>query len=354
MTKTNEVVVQDKQTPIMLVAARYNIDPAELQKTLKGTVVPNGTTDAEFQAFLMVAFEYKLNPILKEIYAFPKKGGGIQTIVAIDGWMNIINSHPQFDGMTFQENFGPDGKVESITAKIFRKDRAHSVDVTEYLSECFRPTEPWKQWPIRMLRHKTAIQAARYAFGFSGIMEPDEAERMVDVSPQQRVPDGPAKLVAAVEQRRAAEMIRGPRTEEALVVDVSGFSESIASPGLSPLPAEKLSVGGKALPKAPAATVEPETKPAGGHLSETVFAPPAVLKRPDGTEFTFGVGGEVSEHELVEMIKGYNNSEKESFVTKNDDNLIAILGRLRGAGLAKAAESIKAMRDRIQEDGGLI
>jgi hypothetical protein len=32
-----------------------------------------------------------------------------------------------------------------------------------------------------MLRHKAAIQAARYAFSFAGIMEPDEAERMVSV-----------------------------------------------------------------------------------------------------------------------------------------------------------------------------
>jgi hypothetical protein len=29
-----------------------------------------------------------------------------------------------------------------------------------------------------MLRHKAAIQAIRYAFGFSGIVDPDEADRM--------------------------------------------------------------------------------------------------------------------------------------------------------------------------------
>jgi hypothetical protein len=56
--------------------------------------------------------------------------------------------------------------------------------VIEYMSECFRQTDPWKKWPNRMLRHKAAIQAARYAFGFSGIMEPDEYDRMKDVSPQ--------------------------------------------------------------------------------------------------------------------------------------------------------------------------
>jgi hypothetical protein len=42
---------------------------------------------------------------------------------------------------------------------------------------CFRNTDPWKQWPRRMLRHKAAIQCARVAFGISGVMEPDEAER---------------------------------------------------------------------------------------------------------------------------------------------------------------------------------
>jgi len=47
------------------------------------------------------------------------------------------------------------------------------------MSECRRDTPTWKRWPARMLRHKAAIQAARYAFGFAGIMEPDEAERMV-------------------------------------------------------------------------------------------------------------------------------------------------------------------------------
>jgi hypothetical protein len=33
-----------------------------------------------------------------------------------------------------------------------------------------------------MLRHKALIQCARYAFGFSGIIEQDEAERIIDIS----------------------------------------------------------------------------------------------------------------------------------------------------------------------------
>jgi hypothetical protein len=46
------------------------------------------------------------------------------------------------------------------------------------MAECKRDTDTWKKWPARMLRHKAAIQAARYAFGFAGIYDLDEAERM--------------------------------------------------------------------------------------------------------------------------------------------------------------------------------
>ncbi|MNV87957.1 hypothetical protein D3C71_1821200 [compost metagenome] len=52
------------------------------------------------------------------------------------------------------------------------------------MSECNRATDTWKKWPARMLRHKAAIQAARYAFSFSGIIDEDEAARMVDVTPK--------------------------------------------------------------------------------------------------------------------------------------------------------------------------
>ena len=63
---------------------------------------------------------------------------------------------------------------------MYRKDRDHATTCTEYLAECSRNTEPWKKWPARMLRHKAAIQTARYAFGFSGIVEPDEYEPGVE------------------------------------------------------------------------------------------------------------------------------------------------------------------------------
>lgn len=156
------------------MASRFNVEPQKLLTTLKDTVFKNAT-DSELLALVVVANEYGLNPLTKEIYAFPAKGGGIAPIVSIDGWISMVNRQPQLDGLSFE--MSKDG--EECTCKIFIKNRAHPVEVTEYKSECFRSTEPWKMMPKRMLRHKALMQAARVAFGFSGIHDEDEAQDII-------------------------------------------------------------------------------------------------------------------------------------------------------------------------------
>ncbi len=175
----------NKKSLLVSMASRYEMEPRAFADTLKATVMPGKVSNEQFAGFLMVAKEYNLNPLTKEIYAFPSKKG-IQPIVSIDGWMKMMNSHPQFDGLAFTDHIH-DGALGAITAKVYRKDREHPVEVTEYMAECRRKSPTWDQWPARMLRHKAAIQAARYAFGFSGIYEPDEAERIQeakDVTPR--------------------------------------------------------------------------------------------------------------------------------------------------------------------------
>lgn len=177
----NQVATLPKRSLVNSMAARYDMEPNAFVEAIKASVIKGACSNEQFAAFLMVAKEYDLNPLTKEIYAFPDRGG-IQPIVSIDGWMKLINSHPQFDGMEFDDTH-EDGKLSSVTCRMYRKDRSRPISVIEYMTECARPTEPWKKWPARMLRHKAAIQAARYAFGFSGIMEPDEYDRMKDVTP---------------------------------------------------------------------------------------------------------------------------------------------------------------------------
>jgi hypothetical protein len=154
------------------MAGRFSVDPTKLLDTLKNTVFKGASND-ELLALVVVSNEYGLNPLTKEIYAFPAKGGGIVPVVSVDGWLRMMNDHPQFDGLDYEWEHDGD-KLVSCTAIIHRKDRSKPVRVTEYLSECKRGTEPWKM-EHRMLRHKATIQGARVAFGFSGITDEDEA-----------------------------------------------------------------------------------------------------------------------------------------------------------------------------------
>jgi len=162
------------QNQAVALAKQFNIqgDPQELVQTLKATAFKGNATDAQFNALMIVSTQYGLNPFTKEIHAFPDRHNGITPVVGVDGWARIINSHPQFDGMEFTAD------AESCTCKIYRKDRSHPTTVTEYMEECKRNTQPWNDLPRRMLRHKAMIQAARLAFGFSGIYDEDEAQRI--------------------------------------------------------------------------------------------------------------------------------------------------------------------------------
>jgi phage recombination protein Bet len=219
------------------MADRYSMAPAAFEATLRATVVPKDCTREQFAAFLLVAKQYKLNPLTREIFAFPTRGGGIQPVVSIDGWLNLANSHPQMDGIEFDDQIDGDGEVISVTARIWRKDRAHPIVVTEYMSECARNTEPWKQWPRRMLRHKAAIQAARYAFGFAGFVDPDEAERMgADVSAMRHVtpPPRPPSAPKAPQIEAAADS-HDPDTGE-MIEDETRAQEPAGAPGAPPAP----------------------------------------------------------------------------------------------------------------------
>lgn len=162
-----------KPSALAFMAEKYHVEPEKLLNTLKNTVFKNATND-ELLALVVVSNEYGLSPLLKEIYAFPAKGGGIVPVVSIDGWIRMMNDHPQFDGIDYEFHEDAKGQLVSCTAIIHRKDRSHPTRVTEYLAECRRNTDPWKM-ERRMLRHKATIQGARVAFGFSGITDEDEA-----------------------------------------------------------------------------------------------------------------------------------------------------------------------------------
>lgn len=223
----NDIVnIQQAQPPSLLsrMAARYSVDPNKMLATLKATAFKGDVSNEQMMALLIVAEQFKLNPWTKEIYAFPDRQNGIVPVIGVDGWARIINEHPAFDGMDFTQD------ETSCTCRIYRKDRAHPIEITEYMAECKRTVGPWQSHPKRMLRHKSMIQCARLAFGFVGAYDPDEAERIVEKNITPEVDPLPienriAQIKAKVKARQAPPVntetgeVAGPAVTYATVRD---------------------------------------------------------------------------------------------------------------------------------------
>jgi len=192
-----------KASALAALATRMGVEPdAMFLSSLKSVAfqAPSATTE-QLLALCVVANQYGLNPFTKELYAFPAKGGGVVPIVSVDGWSRILNEQPNYDGMEFLE----DEAGAWIECVIYRKDRRVPLRAREYLAECKRNTDPWRSHPRRMLRHKAMIQAARMAFGFAGIYDADEAERILEVKPA-----GPVTVGTATERLKQVLAAEGP------------------------------------------------------------------------------------------------------------------------------------------------
>jgi phage recombination protein Bet len=196
-----------KPSALNLMAARLSVDPVKLLDTLKATVFQKATNE-ELLALVVVSNEYGLNPLLREIFAFPGKSGGIVPMVPIDGWTKIVNRQENYDGLEFAWEFDDEKKPVSCTCTIYVKGRSKPVVATEFFEECFRNTEPWKGMPRRMLRHKAFMQTARLAFGFSGIYDPDEAKDIIEVG-STVMPAEPLKAIGAPAGEAKAEAAAG-------------------------------------------------------------------------------------------------------------------------------------------------
>jgi len=228
---------QASNSVLVRMAQRYGVDPEKMVATLKATAFRGDVSNEQLMALCVVADQYKLNPWTKEIYAFPAQGGAIVPIVGVDGWSRIINSDPQFDGMDFVEGELDQNQIPVwIECRMFRKDRSHPIATKEYFREVNRDIGPWKTHPRRMLRHKAMIQAARLAFGFVGIYDQDEAERVIEVE---------AKLLPRIDPRGDLSgvdtTLRDQRVQEITdILNEYGSDEKVVAQKLQEYAAEAL------------------------------------------------------------------------------------------------------------------
>lgn len=219
---------------IIKLAETYDLDASAFAFTVKAIAMPAGASDAEFVACCLVAREHGLNPLTKEIYFMKTKAGTIQPIVSVDGWIKKCNSHPQFDGMDLEDDRDANGKLTGMFCSIFRKDRGRPTRIREDLAECKAVGGPvWKTSEYRMMRNRVICQCARIAFGFSGIMDPDEfaAWQARDVTPTKQVlempDDVPDQELTPSPVDQTAQMLQDGNTDEP-IADVDGFLAKLA------------------------------------------------------------------------------------------------------------------------------
>jgi hypothetical protein len=172
------------------VAERFGIAPEALLTVLRDTVFHPGYdkekrpltpfSDAELAAALVLVEKYELDPFCKEIYV-TRTRGKLLVIVPIDGWIKIANREKRYHGCKFADKWDANGKLVSITCWIKVAGREWPIEVTEYLDECYRVTDPWDSHPHRMLQWKVFIQCCRVAFGISGLLDDDEAGKIIDL-----------------------------------------------------------------------------------------------------------------------------------------------------------------------------
>jgi phage recombination protein Bet len=214
------------------LAGKLNVSPGALTTTLKSTVF-KGASNEEFVALVIVSNAYGLNPLLKEIFAFPAKGGGIIPVVSVDGWIRIINEHPQFDGIEFNDIVDEDGKLYAIESVIYRRDRTRPIKVTEYMDECKGQGPAWQKTPKRMLRHRALIQGGRVAFGFSGIYAEDDADTVVGTVQQDGGHDArnvtyPTRQQVITHDIETGEIVDDEESARALDAQTSGWQDGPA------------------------------------------------------------------------------------------------------------------------------
>ncbi len=171
------------ETLMARFAGQFGVEPEKLYQALKSNFADRDgsvPTSEEMLAIMLVAEQYGLNPFTREIFAFKGKNGRYQPMISVDGWTKIVTRQADFDGVEFKYSASKvslNGREypESCTAVIYRKGITHPIAVSEYLIECYMGKSPvWQMMPMRMIRHRAYIQAARVAFGITGLGDAED------------------------------------------------------------------------------------------------------------------------------------------------------------------------------------
>jgi len=142
-------------------AGDLGIDEAELKAWVDLQIeVPAKT----ILTLLRMIQSLHLDPLCEEIGFTQYEDGHWQVFVTIEGCSKLLNQHPQFNGLVFnQADTLVEGIPEWIECSIYRRDRIMPITVREYLMEVRGENPIWQKMPRRMLRHRALQQCVRLA-----------------------------------------------------------------------------------------------------------------------------------------------------------------------------------------------
>ena len=162
-------------------AAFLGCDPKKISDVLRGVwTVTKGEpvlTDQELIVGMALVARYELDPFAREIYVTRGKKG-LMVILGIDGWIRVLDRTEHYDGFEQEEEF-EDGKLVSVTTRIFSTKHSHPAAYTARMSEYLKlggfvaNTCPMHMLGIFSLKH-----AARRFVPLGGCVTEDEARWM--------------------------------------------------------------------------------------------------------------------------------------------------------------------------------
>jgi phage recombination protein Bet len=195
MSKNNGTT--DKELlPVPSTGTAVDFSSAETVQVLKQTVA-KGATDAEFEMFKQMCQSTGLNPFRREIW-FIKTNSQVQMMTGVNGFYQIANSHPQYDGME-SEVIEEDGKIIKAVAKVYRKDRSRPQTATAYFAEYNKSYGNWKTMPRMMLEKCAESMALRKAFPqqLNGLYTQDEMPQEYAAPPRDADAEAHMRAIAS-------------------------------------------------------------------------------------------------------------------------------------------------------------
>jgi hypothetical protein len=142
-------------------AKALDLEETELQAWIDLQVMAPKQT---LLGLLRIARENSLDPLKEEVALALYDDSRWQSYITVEGYSRILNRHPAFDGIAFNQSAEESNGVPIwMECSIYRKDRIMPIVVREYFEEVKREQAIWQKMPRRMLRNRVMQQCAKLA-----------------------------------------------------------------------------------------------------------------------------------------------------------------------------------------------